>query len=263
MTQTAMRFGGHTAVVTGAGSGIGYAIVRRFAVEGAHVLLNDVDAGLAARAAAAINEAGGEGRVAPFPGDVSDVALVRAMVADAVGRTGRIDHVIANAGLTQFGSFLDYSPEAFERVVGINLRGTFFLAQAGARAMVERKAGGRIVLLSSVNGLRALPRLPAYAMTKAGIVQMAKSLAAELGRFGINVNAVAPGATLTERTRLEDPDYERNFASVNPLGAVATPEDIADVVAFLCAPESRHVSGQTIVVDGGWTNTCPVPARFT
>lgn len=264
--EGAGRFAGQTVIVTGAGSGIGFGIVELFAAAGASVVLNDVDPALAASAAVAINAKVGataeDPRVTVVAGDVADVGIVQGLVGAAIGRTGRLDHVVANAGLTLFAPFLECTPQQFERVVGVNLRGSYFLAQAAARAMIARNAPGRIVLLSSVNGFRGLPNLSAYAATKAGINQLTKSIAVELGPYGINVNAVAPGATLTERTRLEDPDYEANFASVCPIGRVATPLDIAHVVAFLCGPESRHVSGQTILVDGGWANTGPLPQRY-
>lgn len=257
-----MRFEGQTAVVTGAGTGIGYAIVRRLAREGARVLLNDLDPGRAESAAAAIDAEVGGGRVSAFACDVADVATVRQMIEEVRARTGRLDIVVANAGLTLFGSFLDFTPADFDRVMGVNMRGTFFTAQAGARAMIAGGGGGRVVLLSSVNGYRGMPNLSAYAATKAGIIAMARNLGAELGPHGITVNAVAPGATITERTLAEDPQYEQSWSAVCPTRRACTVEDIAGVVAFLCSAEARQVNGQTLLVDGGWTNLGPLPPRY-
>jgi 3-oxoacyl-[acyl-carrier protein] reductase len=118
---------------------------------------------------------------------------------------------------------------------------------------------GRIVLLSSVTGVQGFADLTAYGVTKAGIRHMAKALAVALGRHGITVNAIAPGATLTERTLADDPDYDAHWSAVTPTGRAGTVEDIVAAALFLCSAEARHVTGQTIVVDGGWTLQSPIP----
>ncbi len=239
------------AIVTGAGQGIGFEICRQLALRGAAVLLNDADAALAEKAAAAIRAEGGH--CAAHVGDVSSVAVVRDMVTEAVDRFGRLDLVVANAGITLFGDFFDYEPADFERVMDVNLRGTFFLVQAAARYM-RTQAGGSIVLMSSVTGHQAHKNLAAYAMTKAAIEMLAKNLVVELSEYGININAVAPGATLTERT-LDDPEYQRTWSRITPMGRPATVQDIAAAVLFLGSPAARHITGQSLVVDGGWTVT--------
>lgn len=253
---------GQVALVTGAGAGIGYAIAEALAAAGARVALNDVDPGLAAAAAATINAAAGAELAAPYPGDIAEVAGVRAMVERIGAELGGPSICVANAGITRFAAFLDAEPEAFDRLMAVNLRGTYFTAQAAAQAMVARRAPGRIVLLASVTGLRAVTGLSAYGVTKAGIMGMARSLALELGPHRITVNAVAPGATVTERTRSETPNYAEDWARVTPTGRAGAGADIAAAVRFLVSPGAAQLSGQTLVVDGGWSLAGPLPAGY-
>jgi len=246
-------------LVTGAAIGIGFALARAFALGGAPVALNDLDPAAAARAAEAINAEVGAERVRAYGLDVADVPAVRAMVADADARLGGLRVVAANAGLTNYGSFLDYTPEAFDRLTSVNLRGSYFTAQAGARAMIARGTRGRILLMSSVTGLRAFNNLGAYGLTKAAIRLMAESLALELGPHGLTVNAIGPGAILTERTLADDPQLEASWASVTPTGRVGYVDDVVAAALFLASPAAAHVTGQTLMVDGGWTLSSPLP----
>lgn len=256
------KFSEQVALVTGAGMGIGYAICRALAQGGAMVALNDLDSTLATQAAAAINAELGTERVIGYGGDVADVPNVRATVADLVTRFGRLDICVANAGISLFHGFLDYEPHMFDRVMGVNLRGSFFTAQAAARVMIERKTGGRIVLMSSVAGIQAISGLSAYGISKAGLQMLARSLAFDLGPHQITVNAVCPGATVTERTRLETTNYEQDWASVISTQRACTVEDIAAAVLFLASPEARQITGQSLLVDGGWTLRSPVPPGY-
>jgi glucose 1-dehydrogenase len=250
-------FAGQGAIVTGAGTGIGFEIARQLAARGARVLLNDIDAQRARSAAAAISA---EGSVCePCAGNVADVAFNREMVERAVALFGRLDIAVANAGVTIFGDFFEYRPEDFDRLLAINLRGSFFLAQAAARRMRAQGEGGRILFMSSVTAHQAHSSLAAYGMSKAGIEMLARALTEDLGAYGITVNAIAPGATLTERTALEMDDYAGEWAKFIPTRRVSTPEDIAQAVVFLCSPGARQITGQTILVDGGWTTTSPRP----
>jgi len=248
-------------VVTGAGIGIGYALARSFALAGAQVALNDMDGALSQRSADAINAEAGAARVTPYGLDVADVAAVRRMVAEADERFGGLDVAIANAGLTNYGAFLDYTPEAFDRLTSVNLRGSYFTAQAAAKAMIARGRGGRILLMSSVTGARAFLNLGVYGMTKAGIRHLAKSLALELGAHGITVNAISPGAIITERTLADDPHVAQNWASVTPNGRAGRVDDIVAAAQFLASPQASHITGQTLMVDGGWTLHSPLPAE--
>lgn len=253
------RFEDKVAFVTGAGVGIGTAICKGFAQEGALVALNDIDEGLARKTAQQLNSELGRECVFAYAFDVANVEAVRHAIADVDARFGRLDAVVANAGVTNFGSFLEYTPEAFDRITGVNLRGTYFTAQAGAKAMIARDIPGRIILLSSVTGIQAFLNLGAYGATKAGILLMARALALELGQYGITVNAIAPGLTRTERTLADDPHMDDHWPDVTMTHRITEPEDIAAAVLFLCSAEARQITGQTLVVDGGWTIRSPIP----
>lgn len=248
------------ALVTGAGSGIGKAICQTFAEAGSRVVLNDMDRDLAEKAAADINQFRGTEMVYPLCWDVADIEASRKMVGDLVERFGRFDIFVGNAGITNFGPFLDYTEEAFDRVMGVNLKGNYFLAQAVARKMVHLETSeGRIILISSVTGHQAFLNLSTYGLTKAALVHLSKVLALELGKFNITANTISPGAILTERTLKDDPDYEKHWASVVSVGRCGTVEDIASMALFLASSEAKHITGQTIQVDGGWTITSPIP----
>lgn len=245
-----------TAIVTGAGQGIGYEICRQLAAAGARVLLNDIDAGLARAAANRIQQEHGE--CIACPGDSSDQAFIQQMVQLAADTYGSLDIVIANAGITLFGDFLSYPADSLFKVLQVNLGGTFFLAQAAARQMKQQGTGGSLLFTSSVTGHQAHKNLAAYGMTKAAIEMLAKNLVIELSPYNINVNTVAPGATLTERT-MEDPGYASTWSKITPMGRAAYTSDIAQAALFLVSDGARHITGQTLVIDGGWTAISPSP----
>jgi glucose 1-dehydrogenase len=251
------EFKDKTAIVTGAGQGIGFEICRSLAQEGAKVILNDVDWELADKAAAQINGEWESACIA-VAGDAGNIAVIHKLVDEAVTRFRKLDLVIANAGITLFGDFLSYSPEAFFKVMQVNLGGSFFLAQAAAHQMIKQKSGGSILLMSSVTGHQAHKNLAAYGMSKAALEMLAKNLVIELSPYQITVNAIAPGATLTERTLL-DPAYINTWSRITPLGRPAGTRDIANTALFLVSDRARHITGQTIIVDGGWTVVSPPP----
>jgi NAD(P)-dependent dehydrogenase (short-subunit alcohol dehydrogenase family) len=252
-----MSFKNKVVIVTGAGQGIGFEICKMLSEKGATVILNDLDADLANKAEALINANYG-GNCLAMAGDSSDLVFINKMVDTAVDLYGCLDIVIANAGITLFGDFFTYSKESFSKVMDVNLGGSFFLAQAAAKQMKEQGNGGSILFTSSVVGHQALKSLAAYAMTKAALEMLAKNLVIELSQFKITVNTVAPGATLTERT-MEEADYERIWSEITPMGRPAYVSDIANTALFLVSDEAQHITGQSLIVDGGWTAVSTLP----
>ncbi len=250
------KFEGKVAIVTGAGQGIGFEIARQLSLAGASVLMNDIDGDLIQKAANQITAAGG--KCLPLAGDAADVDFIQQMVDAAVQRFGTLDIAIANAGITLFGDFLTYPAESLQSVLRLNLQGSFFLAQKAAAQMIKQQSAGSILLMSSVTGHQAHKNLAAYGMTKAALEMLAKNLVIELSPYHITVNTVAPGATLTERT-LEDAEYKSTWSRITPMGRPATVEDVANAVLFLVSPDAGHITGQNIVVDGGWTSVSPSP----
>jgi len=252
-----MSFKNKTAIVTGAGQGIGFEICRNLAKEGANIILNDIDQTLADNAVKHImNDTGGN--CIALACDSSDTTYIQKMVDEAVAQFGQLDIVIANAGITLFGDFFTYQPESFFRVMQVNLGGTFFLAQAAANQMIKQALGGSLLFTSSVTGHQAHKDLAAYGMSKAALEMLAKNLVIELSQYKINVNTIAPGATLTER-KLEDAEYAGIWAKLTPMGRPASVADIASTALFLVSDKARHITGQTLIVDGGWTCISPSP----
>jgi NAD(P)-dependent dehydrogenase (short-subunit alcohol dehydrogenase family) len=254
--MTTKNFTGKTAIITGAGQGIGFEIARQMAADGAAVLINDINEALVKMAAGKIVAAGGQ--CCALAGDAADLAFIQQMVDTAVKQFGGLDIAIANAGITLFGDFLHYPVESLQSVMRLNLQGSFFLAQKAANQMIKQKNGGRILFMSSVTGHQAHQDLAAYGMTKAALEMLAKSLVVELSPYEITVNTVAPGATLTERT-MEDTEYKNTWSRITPMGRPATVEDVANAVLFLVSPQAGHITGQNIIVDGGWTAVSTSP----
>jgi len=253
-----MSFENKVAIVTGAGQGIGLQICTSLANEGANVILNDLDKTLANEAAASIM-GGTKGNCIAVAGDTSDIAVIKKLVRTAVDTFGQLDIVIANAGITLYGDFFTYKPESFYRVLQVNLGGTFFLAQEAANQMKQQESGGSLLFTSSVTGHQAHKNLAVYGMSKAALEMLAKSLVIELSPFKINVNTIAPGATVTNRTLAEDINYESTWSKITPMGRPASVEDIANAALFLVSEKSRHITGQSLIVDGGWTSISPSP----
>src|SRR5690606_18202454 len=237
---------------------IGFEIAHQLVRSGANVMLNDIDPELAKSATEKLSLEG-PGTCVALAGDAGDVAFIQQMIAQTIAYFGRVDLVVANASYTLFGDFFAFTEENFQKVVDLNLKGPFFIAQQAAIQMRKQGNGGRILLMSSTIGLRAYPQLAVYSMTKAALHMMARSLVLDLSRHGITVNAIAPGATITERTLLEDPAYENKWKQLIPDSKTAFPCDIAKATLFLLSEDASHITGQTIVVDGGWTAVGPYP----
>jgi glucose 1-dehydrogenase len=248
-------FVNQVAIITGAGQGIGFEIARQLAAQDASVILNDIDETRAKQAAEKINK---EGVCHAMAGDAADIDFIKQMINEAVNRFGKLTIAVANAGITLYGDFFNYKPETFDEVMRVNLTGSFFLAQVAAAQMKKQKEGGSILLMSSVTGHQAHKDLAAYGMTKAALEMLAKTLVIELSPFNISINAIAPGATKTERTA-EDAQYEKTWSRITPAGRPATVEDIANAALFMVSPASRHITGQSLIIDGGWTSVSPAP----
>ncbi|HUR10672.1 MAG TPA: SDR family oxidoreductase [Flavitalea sp.] len=250
-------FQNKVAIVTGAGQGIGFEICRKLAERGAHVFLNDIDPSFASGGTEKINQEIPDSCTA-FAGDSGDRKFIGTLVDAAWQRFNKLDIAIANAGITLFGDFFTYTEAAFSRVMQVNLNGTFFLAQAAANRMKLQPDGGSLLFTSSVTGHQAHKNLAAYGMSKAAIEMLARNLVSELSEFHININTIAPGATLTERT-MDDATYESTWSKLTPMGRPATVEDIAHAALFLVSDEARHITGQSLVIDGGWSSVSPSP----
>tara|TARA_R110002049_G_scaffold308910_1_gene514821 strand:- start:11517 stop:12290 length:774 start_codon:yes stop_codon:yes gene_type:complete len=244
------------AIVTGAAIGIGFEIAKQLSKAGASVIINDIDGIALEKAVASIKKLGGD--CAAMQGSSGNFEVIQDMVEKAVSEFGRLDFVIANSGITTFGSFIDYRLEDFQTLMDINLQGSFFLAQAATKQFIKQKSSGRIIFMSSVTGHQAHPKLAAYGMTKAALEMLAKSLSIELANHKITVNAIAPGATLTERTQ-SDKNYKATWEELTPTHVVSTTKDIANAALFLLSDSSSQITGQTIIVDGGWTSVSPPP----
>lgn len=237
------------AIVTGASRGIGRAIALRLATDGAHVVVHYASQIDAARdTLAALEAAGGSGELAAF--DIADGRAVRDTVGEIAKRLGRIDTLVNNAGMTIDNLVLRLDDEDWDRVLGVNLRGTFACTKAAARTMLRARYG-RIVNITSVVGAMGNAGQSAYAAAKAGIVGFTKSVARELAGRNITVNAVAPGFIDTDMVAGLPEAVREEYVRQIPVGRLGRVEEVADVVAFLARPEAAYITGQVIAVNGG------------
>ena len=246
------RLDGKTAIITGAASGIGLACAQRFAVEGANVVLADVDDARGKAATREINNHGGNAQF--LHTDVSQRQDLASLIEGTVRHFGQLNILISNAGIAKTIPFLEISDEEFEHTLAINLNAAFIGGQLAARQMVAQGGGGVIINMSSVNALLAIPGLVAYAVSKGGINQLTKVMALELAPHRIRVNAIGPGTILTELARSAVMDNEaarKKVLSRTPMGRGGEPSEIASVALFLATEDSSYITGQTIYPDGG------------
>jgi len=242
-----MRLEGKVALVTGAAQGIGFACAKAFAAEGARVVLADVNEERGREAATGLG-------AAFVRCDVSRKAEVTAAVEKAVKEFGRLDVLVANAGIVHAADFLDLEEADFDRVLAVNLKGIFLAGQAAARQMVKQGGGGAIVNMSSVNAVMAIPNQVPYVVSKGGINQLTKVMALSLAKHRIRVNGIGPGTILTELARtavLGNAEAERRILSRTPLGRMGEPGEIASVAVFLASDDASYLTGQTVYPDGG------------
>ncbi len=247
-----MRLEGKVALVTGAGAGIGEAIALLFAGEGADIAVNDIDLPSAERTAAAVKKKGR--KAIAVKADVAKEDEVDAMVERVIAEMGGVDILINNAGLGDIhGPLLEVqTPENWDRVVAVILRGTYLCSRRVGKWMAEQKSG-KIVSISSVAGMKGVPTMASYGAAKAGVINLTSSLAVDWGRYNINVNSIAPGlidTPLTQRTVATWASLEQ-INERNPLGRMGEAVEIAQAALFLVSDEAAYITGVTLPVDGG------------
>ena len=242
------RFENRVALVTGASRGIGEAIARRLASEGAHVLAAARSLEALERVVAAIGEAGGAATALRM--DLADASSIEAGAKQALAARGSVDVLVNNAGVTEDNLILRMSRESWDRVLATNLTGAFLLTQALLRAMVKKRYG-RIVNVTSVVGLMGNPGQASYAASKAGLIGLTKTIARELASRNITCNAVAPGFIETEMTQKMTPEAREALSGQIPAGRLGAADDVAEAVAFLASEQASYVTGHVLNVSGG------------
>lgn len=254
MTDLSMRLDGKVAVVTGAGGGIGSALSSALAAAGADCVLGELPGrmGDLDPVCESVRDAGR--KALPLPLKLPDLDSIDAFTESAFGEMGRVDILVNNAGVNAPAAALEVTEEDWDRILGVNLKGPFFLSQRMARRMKDA-GGGRIINIASIMGAVGYYNRAAYCSSKAGIVNLTRVLAIEWAPFGINVNAIGPTFILTALTQssFDDPDIRQDLLARIPLGRVGMPGDVTGAAVFLASDAAGLITGQTLYVDGGWT----------
>ncbi|MCL2773774.1 MAG: SDR family oxidoreductase [Oscillospiraceae bacterium] len=248
-TNDIFRLDGKTAIVTGASRGIGRAIALRLAKQGADLLLVSRNSSNLDELKKEINNIGQKAE--SFAVDVSSPEQISEIFNKNVNVFGGVDILINNAAYTIFKSFTETTLGEFDGLFATNVKGAVSFIQGAAKCMKEQKRGGCIVVVTSINAVNALPNQAMYSATKSMLESLMRSSAAELAEYGIRVNSVVPGAILTDMNPHFTENYVKEFQKKIPAGRVGDPEDISDVVAFLCSDAARYMYGSSIIVDGG------------
>lgn len=239
---------GKIAIITGGSAGIGFAAAQLFLEKGAAVA---ICGSRKERVDAAISGLSAFGPVKGFVVDISKKELCRSMVIDVVKEYGRVDILINNAGITSDAQFYKMTDEQFERVINVNLKGTYYMSKAVVPVMMEQKYG-KIVHCSSVSAYNGNFGQANYAAAKAGIMGMTRVMAKELGKYGINVNAIAPGSILTDMYQAVPEEIKQKKLATIPLRRYGDPREAAQLLAFLASDEASYITAQTITIDGGF-----------
>jgi len=248
-TNDIYRLDGKIAIVTGASRGIGRAIALRLAKQGADLLLAARDSNNLDHLKNEIINMGQKAE--SFTVDVSDEVQVSEFFKNSANIFGGVDILINNAAQTVYKSFTETSPDEFDGLFAVNVKGAVSFMQGAAECMKRQGKGGCIVVVTSINALNALPGQAMYSATKAMLESLMRSAAAELAEYGIRVNSIVPGAIMTDMNPHFTEDYLKEYNKKIPAGRVGYPEDIADVAAFLCSEAARYIYGSSIIVDGG------------
>jgi len=244
-----MRLQGRIAAITGGALGIGRATARLFAAEGAAVALGDVD--VAGAEAVAKEIVAGGGRAIAVGMDVGDAGQVRDFVDRVATELGRLDVMFANAGIAHSAPFLEHPEAEWHRVLRVNLSGVFFCCQAAARQMVKQ-GGGRIIATASINGFRGVENLVGYNVAKAGVIELTKTMAVELARHHIAVNAIAPAQIDTRLTHGLPEEARRRRVDRIPMARFGDVDEVARAALFLASDDASYITGHTLAVDGGY-----------
>ena len=249
-----MRLKNKVALVTGAGSGLGRAIAKRFAEEGASVIVNDIDGNRASDTADSIRVQGGN--AAAIQGDISNQNDVIKTIEYAVAAYGGLDILVNNAGIEVWNLVHEISTEDWDRVMNVNMKGTFLMSKHAVLRMISQNRGGNIVNLSSLAGLAAMPRLGVYTASKHGVIGLTKTMALELRPYNIRVNAICPSFIDTEMVtrsfeHLRNQDVPIDDILVASQGRLGRPEEVANVALFMASDESSFVNGVAVPIDNG------------